>query len=45
MRGLKTLRVYDASQAFAAAVGRFLRSSSVPLNDAEQLRLSEVDWR
>jgi four helix bundle protein len=40
MRGLKTLRVYDASQAYAAAVGRFLRSSSVPLNDAEQLRRS-----
>jgi four helix bundle protein len=40
MRGLKTLRVYDASQAFAAAVGRFLRSSAVPVNDAEQLRRS-----
>ena len=40
MRGLKTLRVYDASQAFAAAVGRFLRSSSVPESDAEQLRRS-----
>ena len=40
MRGLKTLRVYDASQAFAAAVGRFLRSSAVPEKDAEQLRRS-----
>jgi four helix bundle protein len=40
MRGLKTLRVYGAAQAFAAAVGRFLRSSSVPEGDAEQLRLS-----
>jgi four helix bundle protein len=40
MRGLNTLRVYDASQAFAAAVGRFLRSSAVPENDAEQLRRS-----
>jgi four helix bundle protein len=40
MRGLKTLRVYDAAQVFSAAVGRFLRSSSVPIKDAEQLRLS-----
>jgi four helix bundle protein len=40
MRGLKTLRVYDASQAFAAAVGRFLRSGAVPEKDAEQLRRS-----
>ena len=40
MRGLQTLRVYDAAQAFAAAVGQFLRSSAVPQNDAEQLRLS-----
>ena len=40
MRGLKTLRVYDAAQSFSAAVGRFLRSNSVPPNDAEQLRMS-----
>jgi four helix bundle protein len=40
MRGLKTLRVYDASHAFAAAVSRFLQSSRVPLRDAEQLRRS-----
>ena len=40
MRGLKTLRVYNASQAYAAAIGRFLRSSAVPVNDAEQLRRS-----
>ena len=40
MRGLKTLRVYDAALAFSAAVGRFLRSSPVPPKDAEQLRLS-----
>ena len=40
MRGLKTSRVYDAAQAFSAAVGRFLRSSPVPAKDAEQLRLS-----
>jgi four helix bundle protein len=40
MRGLKSLRVYDASQSFAAAVGRFLRSGAVPEKDAEQLRRS-----
>ena len=40
MRGLQTLRVYDAAQAYSAAVGRFLRSSSVPEWDAEQLRRS-----
>src|SRR5258708_25130902 len=40
MRGLKTLRVYDAALAYSAAVGRFLRSSSVPAKDAEQLRTS-----
>ena len=40
MRGLKTLRVYDAALAFSAAVSRFLRSSSVPEKDAEQLRTS-----
>jgi four helix bundle protein len=40
MRGLKTLRVYDASQAYSAAVGRFLRSVAVPERDAEQLRRS-----
>ena len=40
MRGPHTLRVYDASQAYAAAVVRFLRASAVPLNDAEQLRRS-----
>jgi four helix bundle protein len=40
MRGLTTLRVYDAAQGFAAAVGRFLRSSDVPRKDAEQLRTS-----
>src|SRR5437016_9838127 len=40
MRGLKTLRVYDAALAFSAAVGRFLRSSPVSTKDAEQLRLS-----
>lgn len=40
MRGLQTLRVYDAAQSYSAAVGRFLRSSRVPLRDAEQLRLS-----
>ena len=38
MRGLKSLRVYDAALAYSAAVGRFLRSSSVPEKDAEQLR-------
>jgi four helix bundle protein len=38
MRGLKTLRVYQAALAYAAAVGRYLRSSSVPAKDAEQLR-------
>ena len=40
MRGLQTLRVYDAAQTFSAAVGQFLRSSRVPLKDAEQLRTS-----
>ena len=40
MRGLQTLRVYDAAQAFSAAVGSFLRSGSVPAKDAEQLRTS-----
>ena len=40
MRGLKTLRVYDAAQTYSAAVGRYLRSSSVPTSDAEQLRMS-----
>ena len=40
MRGLKSLRVYDAALAYSAAVGRFLRSSSVPEKDAEQLRTS-----
>jgi len=40
MRGLKTLRVYDAALAFSAAVSRFLRSSAVPEKDAEQLRTS-----
>ena len=40
MRGLKSLRVYSAAQSFSAAVGRFLRSSSVPAKDADQLRLS-----
>ena len=40
MRGLKTLRVYDAAQSFSAAVGRFLRSRPVPAKDAEQLRMS-----
>lgn len=40
MRGLKTLRVYNAAQAYSAAVSRFLRSSSVPARDAEQLRRS-----
>jgi four helix bundle protein len=40
MRGLKSLRVYDAALAYSAAVGRFLRSSSLPARDAEQLRTS-----
>jgi four helix bundle protein len=40
MRGLNTLRVYIAAQSFAAGVGQFLRSSRVPLEDAEQLRAS-----
>ena len=40
MRGLQTLRVYDAAQTFSSAVGRFLRSSAVPAKDAEQLRVS-----
>lgn len=40
MRGLQSLRVYDAAQTYSAAVSRFLRSSRVPLRDAEQLRLS-----
>jgi four helix bundle protein len=40
MRGLKSLRVYDASQSFAAAVGSFVRSGAVPEKDAEQLRRS-----
>ena len=40
MRGLHTLRVYDAAQTLSAAVGRFLRSGSVPAKDAEQLRMS-----
>ena len=38
MRGLQSLRVYDAAQEYSAAVGRFLRSSRVPSTDAEQLR-------
>jgi four helix bundle protein len=40
MRGLNTLRVYDAAQTYAAAVGRFLRSRAVPEKDAEPLRRS-----
>ena len=40
MRGVKTLRVYDAALSYSAAVGRFLRSRSVPTSDAEQLRRS-----
>ena len=39
MRGLKTLRVYQAALQYAAAVGRFLRSTTaIPHKDAEQLR-------
>ena len=40
MRGLKSLRVYDAAQTYSAAVGGFLRSSAVPPSDAAQLRRS-----
>ena len=39
MHGLKTLRVYQAALQYAAAVGRFLRSTpAAPRKDAEQLR-------
>ncbi len=39
VRGLKTLRVYQAALQYAAAVGRYLRSAKgVPHKDAEQLR-------
>jgi four helix bundle protein len=37
MRGLKTLRVYDAALTFSAGIRRFLRSSSVPELEADQL--------
>lgn len=40
MRGLQSLRVYDAALVFSAAIGRFLRTSSVPSKDADQLRTS-----
>src|SRR4051812_38510445 len=40
MRGLKNLRVYDAALKYSAAVGGFLGSSTVPAEDAEQLRTS-----
>src|SRR5436190_10970677 len=40
MRGLKTLRVYSASETYAAEVGDFLRSTRVPADDADQLRKS-----
>ena len=40
MRGLKTLRVYDAALSFSAAISRFLRNNPLPANDADQLRMS-----
>src|ERR1041384_5017556 len=40
MLGLKSLRVYDAAQRFAAAVTRCIRSSALPNEDADQLRRS-----
>src|SRR5438876_454596 len=42
MRGLKSLRVYDASVEYAAAIGRFLAIARVSANVAEQLRSASL---
>jgi four helix bundle protein len=40
MRGIKSLRVYDAALTFSSGVSRVLRSRPMPDSDADQLRRS-----